>query len=133
MSKLLAVLLLLQMQLLLRQLLQSNSHYQPDSLTLSLVANDVSCFGLNNGSIDVTVDGGTTPFSYSWSNGEITQDISLLNQDSYSVLVTDYNNCSVSDSAGIIEPDLLQINIDSIVHLSCFNDSSALISVSNSS
>ena len=103
---------------------------QPDSLTLSLVANDVSCFGLNNGSIDVSVDGGTTPFSYSWSNGEITQDISLLNQDSYSVLVTDYNNCSVSDSAGIIEPDLLQINIDSIVHLSCFNDSSALISVS---
>lgn len=50
---------------------------------LTLTASDfngfnISCFGGNNGSIDMTITGGTPPFVISWSNSETTEDISNL-------------------------------------------------------
>jgi hypothetical protein len=54
---------------------------------------DESCRGFDDGSIDLIVSGGTAPFTYSWSNGQSTQDISNLPPGSYSVTITDANNC----------------------------------------
>ena len=56
----------------------------------------VSCFGENDGSIDLTPIGGTTPYLYTWSNGETSQDISNLEAGEYSVVVTDANQCADS-------------------------------------
>ena len=50
-------------------------------------------FGFCDGEIDLSVSGGTSPYSYLWSNGETTQDIDSLIAGSYSVVVTDTNNC----------------------------------------
>ena len=50
--------------------------------------------GSGNGSIDINVLNAVAPISYSWSNGATTEDISGLSEGSYTVVVTDANNCS---------------------------------------
>src|SRR6185369_16922752 len=50
--------------------------------------------GQSNGSVDLTVTGGTGPFVYVWSNGAITEDIALVASGSYTVTVTDANGCT---------------------------------------
>ena len=44
----------------------------------SELVNNVTCNGLDDGSIDIDISGGTGLYTYSWSNGETTQDISNL-------------------------------------------------------
>ena len=60
-------------------------------LTLGGTATPVTCTDENDGSIDLTVSGGTAPYSYNWSNSQTTQDISGLAGGSYTVTVTDYS------------------------------------------
>lgn len=59
------------------------------------VATDATC-GSANGSIDITISGGTAPYTYSWSNGATTQDISNLTAGSYTITVTDATSCTAS-------------------------------------
>jgi len=66
------------------------------------------------GSIDLTVSGGTSPISYSWSNGATTEDLTELSADTYTYTVTDANNCSVSSSVNVLN-DAGTLNIDSYV------------------
>ncbi len=56
-----------------------------------------TCRG-NNGSIDLTVSGGTAPWVFNWSNGATTEDISGLTAGTYSVTVTDGVGCITSVS-----------------------------------
>jgi hypothetical protein len=56
----------------------------------------VLCFGNSTGSINLTVNGGFAPYTYSWSNGATTQDISSLSSGSFNVTVTDANACTAS-------------------------------------
>lgn len=57
--------------------------------------------GLADGSINLSVNGGTAPYSFLWSNTAITEDISNLSAGVYSVIVTDANNCTATASATI--------------------------------
>jgi subtilisin-like proprotein convertase family protein len=51
--------------------------------------------GTGNGSIDISVTGGTLPYSYNWSNAQHTQDITDLSAFQYTVTITDANNCKL--------------------------------------
>jgi uncharacterized protein (DUF2141 family) len=73
-------------------------------LSISLTKDDADCFGAADGSIDATLTGGTTPYSYSWSNGESTEDIQNLIAGTYIVQVTDFNGCQVSADTIISQP-----------------------------
>jgi hypothetical protein len=77
---------------------------QPPVLSLSTTKTDVSCNGGTNGSINLTVNGNTSPYSFAWSNGATSEDISSLSAGSYSVIVTDANGCTATTSVTINEP-----------------------------
>ncbi|MCF8374302.1 MAG: T9SS type A sorting domain-containing protein [Bacteroidales bacterium] len=87
-----------------------------------------TCFGANNGWIDITVSGCTTPYTYSWSNGATTQDINSLSAGTYSVTVFDAAGISASTSITITQPAVLQLN-DAITHVSCYGGSNGAISL----
>jgi hypothetical protein len=59
---------------------------------------NASSVSANDGEIDITVTGGTTPYSYSWSNGSTIGDLTGLAPGVYTVEVTDGAGCSVSST-----------------------------------
>ena len=81
------------------------------SLTNYIGGTDVSCFGYNDGSVQVITIGAHAPYSYQWfgPNGFYnTNDmISALYAETYSVTVTDTNNCTVNTSINLTEPTAL--------------------------
>jgi hypothetical protein len=76
---------------------------------ITITATAILNCGINSGSITASVTGGSSSYTYSWSNGtssvtgSLTSHISNLTSNTYSVTVTDGNNCSASSSA-IIDP-----------------------------
>ena len=89
-------------------------------MTLSETHQNVLCYGGNDGSIDLSVSGGTSPYVYSWSTGAVTEDIFGLSVGSYAVTVTDSNNCSVTLSINISQP-LAPLSLGTIIQgVSCF-------------
>ena len=56
----------------------------------------------NTGSIDLTVNNGTPPFAYLWSNGDVVEDLNNLGAGIYEVTVTDANGCQMTDQIELI-------------------------------
>ena len=69
----------------------------------------------NQGSINITVNGGTPPYSYQWSNQATSEDIIDLEAGSYRVTVTDANGCIVISEDYIIERIPTEPNIENLV------------------
>lgn len=65
---------------------------------------NVSAPGAGDGSIDITVQGGFPPYSFSWSTGANTENLDGLNSGLYSVSVTDSGRCTVRDSIFLSDP-----------------------------
>ena len=74
---------------------------------------DVSCFGLSNGTIDLTVFGGISPYQFIWNTGDTIEDLINLSSGIYSVSIYDSNSCNLTDSFIISEPPILTILISS--------------------
>jgi uncharacterized repeat protein (TIGR01451 family) len=81
-----------------------DSVFEPEEIILTHTQVDVLCFGESTGSIDLTVDGGVAPFSYVWSNGDVTEDLNEIPAGSYDVIVTDSNGCSSTRIMSLSEP-----------------------------
>ena len=69
-----------------------------------LAVTNPSCFGYSDGSIDLTVTGGTLPYTFDWSNGENSEDVGFLSSGLITVTVTDENDCEVTASHTLIDP-----------------------------
>ena len=83
---------------------------------------NVLCGGESTGSIDLTVSGGNSPFSYSWTSTQgftgNNQDITDIPADTYTVVITDANNCTLSETYTIDQNTPIQAAY-SLVHPDC--------------
>ena len=91
-----------------------------------LITNPISCYGDNDGSIQVSTLGGvqllTTPgYDYFWSNG-VSSNINYidnLSQGSYFITTRDELGCVIVDSIYLPEPSPLYVNASQILRVSC--------------
>ncbi|NNF01397.1 MAG: T9SS type A sorting domain-containing protein, partial [Bacteroidia bacterium] len=95
---------------------------EPAVLSCSIAGTDVDCNGAATGAADLTVTGGTSAYTYLWSNGVTTEDQSGLTAGTYTVTVTDANLCTTTCSVIITEPAAILVSCsqDSVL---CFSDS----------
>jgi gliding motility-associated-like protein len=91
-----------------------------------ITATDISCHGHNNGLADLTVVNGSSPFSYTWSNGESTEDLTDLSAGSYSVNIVDQFGCSTSAQVSIQEPVAITMFAD-VQPVACHGGSTGAI------
>jgi hypothetical protein len=98
---------------------------------------NISCFGKNDGSIDLTISGGVPPYQISWSTGDSTEDLSNIPAGYYRVTVQDSDSVPNIAEAEItlIEPRSVKILED--VHtypnqynISVFGACNGMLSVS---
>lgn len=99
---------------------------------------DLTGFETNNGSIDITVLGGTPPYTYVWEQAEdinfseLTEDISGLSQGNYSVLITDAHGCTTATQATVTQPELLEVGLSIDTSITCKDtETGAIMAVVN--
>lgn len=95
---------------------------QPAPLDVALLnLEDASCFGYADGSITIQAAGGTTPFNYQWSNGQVQATIDNLLAGNYTVDILDANDCPLETTYTINQPSPLSSTYDRI-EPACFGD-----------
>jgi len=83
---------------------------------------DVSCFGLSDGSTGITVTGGALPLSYNWSSGQTASIINNIAAGTYTVTVTDVFGCSAVLSDVINQPAEMTVSVVQLEHVKCFGE-----------
>ena len=93
---------------------------------------DVSCNGAGNGSAQSAVTGGIAPYTYLWNTGlpgDTLANVTGLNAQTYSVTITDSNNCIASASVTIAENSGVSAVINTSTNVSCFGGNDGTASV----
>ena len=94
---------------------------QPDPITSAdLLIQEASCDGSADGSIDLTVTGGTGPYDYQWSNGQTNNPATALAPADYAVTVTDASGCTLTiDGIGVGAINALSLASMDLLNASC--------------
>src|SRR5690606_17902940 len=82
--------------------------------------------GQENGSITVTVSGGAEPYTYAWSTGATTKDLTDIGPGNYTVTVTDANGCTAIRSLNVKENNTLKLSWI-VTQTSCLDDASGAV------
>jgi gliding motility-associated-like protein len=88
---------------------------QPDPLVAAFSSSDATCYGSDDGTIDIVITGGTGPYTTAWTGpnlfSSLSEDISGLEPGEYTLNLSDANTCNVLYTAivTITEPDYIVI------------------------
>lgn len=73
----------------------------------AFIISNISAIGASDGSAGVDASGGTAPYFYNWSNGQVTSTATGLSAGTYTVTVTDANDCTTTCSVTLTAPTKL--------------------------
>ncbi|MFD1095118.1 hypothetical protein ACFQ3Q_05100, partial [Salegentibacter chungangensis] len=108
--------------------LSASNEYAAPAITVDSAVN-VSCNGASDGSISISISGGATPYSYSWSGpgsySSTNQDISNLAPGTYTITVTDSNNDPAVKEINLVVEDNLDPTITAPSKVNVNNDPGA--------
>ncbi len=95
---------------------------------------NVSCFGFEDGSIDISATGGTNNLEYLWNdaNASTTQDLNGIGAGEYTLLVTDENGCTEEIMVPLDGPSEIEIEFEAI-DVRCAGDANGAVIVTNTS
>jgi gliding motility-associated-like protein len=94
---------------------------EPSPLKFAYAADSVTCFGGDDAAAALDIKGGTTPYTYQWSNGETKDVVFNLKKLNYLVTVTDANNCTIIDSVKVFEPKQITFKKE-VTDIKCYSD-----------
>ena len=94
---------------------------------------DVSCAGGSDGSVSISMTGGSPPYTYSWSTGDSSTSINNLEAGPYEVLVIDTAGCMISQSLVVNEPTVMTLSDSTVSSLCGASNGIAMILVSGGS
>ncbi len=80
-------------------------------LTVATNIQSISCFGANDGAIELLVSGGYPEYSINWSNGSSLSQLNGLEAGTYEVQITDSKGCTYNDYMEITEPEPLIVEL----------------------
>lgn len=92
----------------------SQADLQSSDITLSADLTDPTCFGANNGSIDLSINGTNGPYNVLWSSGHSSPTIQNLTAGNYVAIVSNSNGCSVSQAFNLTQPAPIQMEYTKI-------------------
>ncbi|MBT6383347.1 MAG: T9SS type B sorting domain-containing protein [Flavobacteriales bacterium] len=102
---------------------------EPTLLLLTFDVTEISCQGGGcDGMIVANVGGGTTPYTYAWSNGGTTDTISNLCAGTYTLTLTDSTGQVIVDSVVLADPQPFVI-VSTVNDISCPGECDASISL----
>ena len=101
---------------------------EKEHIVTNAVADNLLCNGDNSGRITLNFSGGTSPYSYEWSNNAETATIENLAAGEYSCTVTDRNSCSVTYSYTVTEPETLSVQANP-TDITCYEANNGAISL----
>ncbi len=99
---------------------------QPELLALTPTKVNISCVSGAVGGILLAVNGGTPGYTYLWSNGDTTQNLSNVPIGVYTVTTTDANGCSASIADTVLQSPPLSVTLASN-SVACYGDSTGSI------
>jgi hypothetical protein len=105
---------------------------EPTALSSSITPTDLTSCLVSNGNIDLTINGGASPYTYLWNNNDITEDIANLSAGNYTVTISDTNGCITTNSASVNQPSnglslsLISPNYNGS-NISCYNGNNGTI------
>ncbi|MCH2045295.1 MAG: M12 family metallo-peptidase, partial [Saprospiraceae bacterium] len=102
----------------------------PCTLTASTIGNDVDCNGGNNGTASASPANGSAPYTYLWSNGQISQAITGLVANTYTVTITDNSGCTATATQIVSEPAAITATSASTDESCTGNDGTATVAAS---
>ena len=90
--------------------------------------------GSTDGSIDISISGGTSPYTYNWTPGGSINNLTGIPAGNYTLIVSDLNGCQLPAQTWTVTEPLLPVSISlsSLVNISCYglNNGSVQLSAS---
>src|SRR5581483_982494 len=93
---------------------------QPQPIIINFTSQSLKCNGQSDGSATASASGGTSPYTYNWSNGGTNATHSNLSAGTYTVTVIDDHSCTATASITITQPTALTTFIASTTPVSCY-------------